>query len=246
MWMQMKLMFFNGPFPASLSLFSSFLDSNWPINTFEIFHCRCRDLNRGSLVLEWPLCQLSHNHGLEVNLFLSFHKIVLSNNNLPSDNYMRTIFGCSRINAEQLRRTFRLQQPVRSEKYVVHVVWVQWLFFIHPGFENGLLGMSSCLGKITVVKLNFILQRCWHHYAFIVSYIVYSYIKLIKSEWGAGKWNLTYIYYVTKPTLPTTDLGNTCDKVMNQRILLLLKVIFHGHLIGLGNTGKLVEIISWL
>ena len=28
--------FLNGPFPASFSLFSSFLDTNWQINTFEI------------------------------------------------------------------------------------------------------------------------------------------------------------------------------------------------------------------
>ena len=44
-----------------------------------------------------------------------------------------------------------------------------WLFFIHPGFEDGLLVMSCCLEKITVVKSNFIWQRCRYLYAFIVS-----------------------------------------------------------------------------
>ena len=43
-------LFFKWAIP--FSLFSSFLNSNWQINTFEIFHCRCLDLNRRSMVSE--------------------------------------------------------------------------------------------------------------------------------------------------------------------------------------------------
>ena len=44
--------FLNGPFPASFSLFSFFLDSKWQIITLQIFHCGWRDSNYRSLVLQ--------------------------------------------------------------------------------------------------------------------------------------------------------------------------------------------------
>ena len=36
----------------SRPLFLSFWDSNWQINTFDLFHCQCQDSNLGSLVSE--------------------------------------------------------------------------------------------------------------------------------------------------------------------------------------------------
>ena len=59
-----KFFLIYGPFLASFWLFSSFLQLFKQLrdNMFVIKFCRWLDSNRENLVLDAPLCQLSHNH----------------------------------------------------------------------------------------------------------------------------------------------------------------------------------------